>query len=247
MKRLFYSRLHRHILGGSDQHFRAYVASSSDHIVSAQKLHAEIYLQRGFIYEQDVSADGLISHTADPHRTKSTYFVVTRALDSGKEEVIAAARHIRAAKPGCKDLPLLQHSDINTEYRRQISKHQPSSCVEVSALVKKRGFGSLPTLLLYRVMWQHSLQQGDKLWLMACSPSLFKRLSQLFGTTFFRIGPPAPYVGEEVIPVMLKIEEAEQRLQRQARRSLHPGKRFLYRELLSFFTSDDHFLLRRND
>lgn len=247
MKQLLYSRLHRHILGGSEQRFRAYVASQPNHIVSAQKLHAEVYLKRGFIYEQDVAADGLISHSADPHRAKATYFVVTRTLDSGKEEVIAAARHIRAAQPGCKDLPLLQHSDINKEYRRHISSYQPSNCVEVSALVKKRGFGSLPTLLLYRVMWQHSLQQGDKLWLMACSPPLFKRLTQLFGATFFRIGPTAPYVGEEVIPVMLKIEEAERRLQRQARRSWHPGKRFLYRELLAFFTSDDHFLLKRHD
>lgn len=247
MKRLFYSRLHRHILGGSEERFRAYVANSPEHIVSAQRLHAQVYLRKGFIYERDVAADGRIKRAADPHQTKATYFVVTRQLESGTEEVVASARHIRASKPGCADLPLLQQGAVSNEYMHHISSYQPADCVEVSALVKRRGFGSLPTLLLYRAMWQHSLQQNDKLWLMACSPSLFKRLSQLFGATFFRIGPTTPYVGEEIIPIMLKIEEAEQRLKRQARHSWHPGKRFLYRELLSFFTSDDHFLLRLHD
>ncbi|TAK89251.1 hypothetical protein EPO04_04125 [Patescibacteria group bacterium] len=247
MKRLFYSRLHRHILGKPEQRLRSYITDHPGHLDAAQRLHAEVYLAKGYIYEQDVNGDGKINDIADPHKDGSTYFVTTRINEGGKEEVVASARHIRSHKKGGSDLPLLQQASIEQKYRQEIQGYLPSQCVEVSALVKRRGFGMVASLLLYREMWRHSRDRGDKLWLMACSPALLKRLQQLFGSTLIQIGPPTPYTGEEIIPVMLKVEEGEARLRREARRSWHPGRRFLYRELLAFFTADDHFLLRQYD
>lgn len=223
------------------------MTDNPDHIISAQKLHAEVYVRKGFIYEHDVGADGRIKRGADPYQETATYFVVTQIDEKGKEVVVATARHITGRKKDWSDLPLLQQARLQERYVAEIKQYQPSQCVEVSGLVKRRGYGMIATLLLYRVMWQHSWQRQDKVWLMACSPALYKRLRQLFGSTLTQIGPPTPYTGEEIIPVMLKVEEGEARLHRAAKKSWNPGKRLLYRELLAFFTKEDHFLVRRYD
>jgi hypothetical protein len=72
-------------------------------------------------------------------------------------------------------------------------------------LAKQRGVSRLAPLLLYRAMWQHSLEQRHKLWLLACDYRLFARLKLLFGPAIQKAGPVTFYLGSDSVPAVLKL------------------------------------------
>jgi hypothetical protein len=223
------------ITTGTLRHFRGYIVDKPGHLRDAKRLHADVYLGRGFIEDHHVDKAGAISLEADPHQQHSQYFVACEEV--GKKEIVrVTARQIRAKKErGFDSFPILRHAHIYPEMRQRVYKFKPENCVEISGLAKQRGTTTVATLIVYRMMWFESLRRGDKLWLMACSPSLFQRLKQLFGPNVVQMGERTPYVGEDVIPAMVVIDEALYYLHKNAQ-TLHPTKRLLYRAVLRFFT-----------
>lgn len=239
-------QLYRHVFHGNNDRFRGYVVDTDEHHAAARKLHAEVYLRKGFIYEQDVDSDGFITLAADPYQAHATQFVICRIQADGSEEVVATSRLIFSCKKGLADLPLLQQAKLYPDIAKSIANYDHKKSAEVSGLVKRQGVSMIATLLLYRLMWRYSLERGDELWLMACSPALFRRLKRLFGETVTQIGDPAHYTGEDVIPAMVEVQRGSEMLKKRAQ-TRHPWKRIINKELLAFFTDDDHFMVKHHE
>ncbi len=179
---------------------------SRHHLMAAKQLHVDVYLDRGFIRPHDIGFEGTLTLDADPHQAHSKYFVV-RPAGEQKEGILAAARQIQLdPSRGLHSYPILQHASIWDSGRDLIARYDPARCVEISALVKRRGATSWAPLLLYRSMWQHSVKHRHQLWMMACDVRLFPRLRQLFGEAIIQIGDQTPYYGGDVIPAALQIQ-----------------------------------------
>ncbi len=175
-----------------------------DGIDEAKKLHAAVYISKGFISPEDI-AYGTIHTRSDPYQEHSDYFVVKR-----RNKVVGVARQIIYKGEGDhhESFPVLKESRIHDRSKMRIINMYPYEIVEISALVKKSGESSIIPLLLYRALWQNSLNSQHRLWVMACDVRLYERLKVLFGPTLRRIGQRTPYQGGDVIPVALSIPEA---------------------------------------
>lgn len=228
------SRLHKKIFDRASTEFKAYIVTEDEHKHQAKLLHSTVYLDRGFISKEDIDTRGFIKAATDPHQHHSQYFIVCEQV-KGHEHVRITGRQIHAKKgKGFDSFPILQQAHIYPHVRERIHAYDPARCVEISGLAKIRGTKVIATLLLYRIMWQYANARGDKLWLMACSPSLYARLKRLFGPAIIQIGQRTPYKGEDVVPAMLKVDQSIGML-RQAGNTWQPMRRLLYRAVLDFF------------
>ncbi len=180
----------------------------SDEILAAKKLHASVYLSRGFIEEDDIF-DDVIHEKSDPHQKHAIYFVV-----KNKQTVVGVARQIiyKGTGPMEESFPVLSKANIYSRFRAKIERQHPHTIVEISALVKKQGESSIVPIVLYRSLWQYSRKQGHDYWVMACDVRLYNRLRLLFGPSILRIGKVTPYFGGDVIPAALHIPSSEQHL-----------------------------------
>lgn len=221
-------KVYRGILsgGGKELQLVAIPADNDDHVLSAQRLHASVYLARGFVQSDEVGDDGRLTLSADPHQRHAEYFVVVNNED--RTSVRAVARMIRADREkGFDSFPILAMSHIYKRDREEIMQYSPQQCVEISALSKTLGESSLAPLLLYREMLYESLRRGDKLWLMACDVRLYRRLKLLFGSAIKQIGEVTSYYGGDVVPSKLSVEEVLPSMLGAIKRSslLHRGLR----------------------
>ena len=186
--------------------FQGHKVMKSSVLAEAQQLHAGVYLKRNFISEQDISADGRMHHTADPHQKHSTYFVVR---DRATERIVATSRQIELDNTKlCKSFPLLEKANIEPEWLDYIMDHRLDRVVEISGLAKLKDVSSMAPLYLYRQMWHHSLRQKHDLWLMACDVRLFQRLKILLGDAIIQIGEETGYQGGNVIPAVVKPKQS---------------------------------------
>jgi hypothetical protein len=178
--------------------------NNHDHLLAAKKLHAKVYLERGFVGARDVDKNDILTTKKDPYQGHSVYFLV---IDKKTKEVIATARQILAL-PGQEheSFPLVKYTSLYTKAYDMISAHDPKLCVEISGLAKKRGASKLAPLLLYRAMWHYSLKQHHTLWLLTCDVRLFARLKLLFGPAILRVGRTNFYLGSDVVPAVLKVQ-----------------------------------------
>lgn len=192
-------------------HFKVTKASKDKYITTARKLHADVYLDRGFIEKNDVIG-GFIGHHLDPYHFHSQYFVLE---DTNTSEIIATARQIMA-KPdlGHESFAMVRHSKLYDRVKRQIDAHAPLECTEISGLAKKRGASKLAPLLLYRAMWHHSLLNNHKIWLLAVDVRLYHRLKLLFGPALQKAGHVKFYLGSDVVPAVLKLSSSVRSLER---------------------------------
>lgn len=190
----------------ADTSYKVYKLNSehTDDLMAAKKLHAEVYLSKGFIDRKDIR-DEMIHDMSDPHQHHAEYFVVKKG-----GEIVGLARQIAYKGGGLhhESFPVLKKGLLYETQRNAILALHPSEIVEVSALVKKTGESSVVPLILYRALWRHSIEQGHQLWIMACDPRLYDRLSILFGPALHRIGDLSPYPGAPTIPVAVSIEES---------------------------------------
>lgn len=179
-----------------------------EEIIAAQKLHAEVYLRRGFIEKKDIHG-GRMTHKADPHQQHALYFVVKKSKQDGTKQIVATARQIyHHPDKGFLSFPVVERANLNLEMLKSLVSHNPEKCVEISGLAKHRDTSSATVLLLYRAMWHYSLEQKHQLWVMACDVRLYRRLRLLFGPAIKQIGEETPYRGGNVIPAMLNPQEA---------------------------------------
>lgn len=188
-----------------DEHsnFKVEEAIADDYLVAAKKLHAKVYLDRGFIQGKDV-LDGMLTHKADPHQAHSHYFVV---IDTKSSRMVATSRQIELrAGHGHNSFAMVKQANLYKRGRKLIRKHDPAKSIEISGLAKERGVSKIAPLLLYRAMWHRSLREKHTLWLLACDVRLFIRLKLLFGTSISKIGRVTPYYGGDVVPAMMNVQ-----------------------------------------
>jgi len=176
-------------------------------IEHAQKLHASVYLSKGFIDPNDLDENDRLHTIADPHQSHSHYFVITLDV-AGLETVVATARQIEAKdSKGMSSFPIVEKAKIFNRAVAEISSQNPYACIEVSGLAKRRGVSQAAILLLYREMWYRSLRDGHTLWLMACDVKLYEKLIVLFEGAIKKIGDKTSYQGGDVIPAMARPQE----------------------------------------
>lgn len=190
-----------------DEHsnFKVVEVEGDDYLVAAKKLHAKVYLDRGFIHERDI-VDGMLSHTADPHQMHSKYFVV---IDTKTSRMVATARQIELRQGrGHNSFAMVKKANLYKRGQRLIRKHNPANSIEISGLAKERGVSKIAPLLLYRAMWHRSLRDGHTLWLLACDVRLFVRLKLLFGKSISKVGRVTPYYGGDVVPAVLRVQHS---------------------------------------
>ncbi len=223
--------------GGLTSHKSHELGRTHDLVDDAQKLHASIYLSRGYVSEEDVDETGRLHKLSDSHQEHSHYFVVT-VEENGVENVVATARQIESVEPlGMNSFPIIKRSKIYQRSLFEIMGQTPESCIEISGLAKKRGTNSAAVLLLYREMWYRSLRDGHTLWLMACDVVLYEKLIILFEGAIQKIGSRTSYQGGDVIPAMIRPLEVLDSLI-SATKSSHYQKRVFRRKLLSFLLTD---------
>jgi hypothetical protein len=190
-----------------DEDFNLKIAEvdGDDYLVAAKKLHAKIYLERGFVKARDV-VDGMISPNADPHQLHSKYFVV---IDPRTSRLIATSRQIQIREgKGHNSFAMMRQANLYKRGLKLIRKHRPEQTIEISGLAKERGVTKIAPLMLYRAMWHHSLRTKHTLWLLACDVRLFVRLKLLFGTSIQKIGRVTPYYGGDVVPAVLMVQDS---------------------------------------
>ena len=170
---------------------------------AAKKLHAAVYLHRGFITSADIEND-MIHHRADPYQAHADYFGV---VDLSSGEVVAIARQITQHQPGTH-LPIFKHLKLDKEYLHA----DTSQLVEISAFAKKKGVDRRVLLLLFRGMLRHSKQADHRYWLLACDKYVYARFKALFGPVIKQIGAPKFYMGSEVVPAEIDLDTAAREL-----------------------------------
>ncbi|HVI69224.1 MAG TPA: hypothetical protein VM581_02085, partial [Magnetospirillaceae bacterium] len=201
-----------------DEHsnFRVEEVVSDDYLGAAKKLHAKVYLSRGFVSEKDV-VDGLLTHHADPHQKHSRYFVV---IDLKTSRVVATARQIELKQGyGHNSFAIVKQANLYERARRMVRKHDPAKTIEISGLAKESGVSKIAPLLLYRAMWHHSLRSEHTLWLLACDVRLFIRLKLLFGAGISKIGRVTPYYGGDIVPAVLDVQNSVTNLKKALERA----------------------------
>lgn len=205
----------------------------AESLFEAKRLHARIYLDRGFIKPSMVDASGIMSRAADPHQAHSEYFIVA-SKKTGK--VVAVARQIGVREGrGHKSFPLMTRTDLYERSRATLANYDPKQCVEISALVKERGASKIAPLLLYRAMWHHSLQERQQLWFLSCDVRLFARLKLLFGPAIQQVGRRTAFPGGDVVPAIWKVQSAVSELSKSLRHAPAPAlilRRMVIRFLL---------------
>lgn len=187
----------------------------------AKRLHASVYLKRGFVDQTDVK-NGKLHHRADPYQRHAYYFGV---FDENNE-VVALARQIYQNESNYT-LPIFKYIKLYKEYRHL----HPSQVVEISAFVKSKGTDSRALLLLFHAMMQHSKIQRHRYWLLACDTRVYWRLKSLFGPVIRKVGPETFYMGSNVVPAEIDIDLAPKYLKRGYRMSMPPTRsirKFLY-------------------
>jgi len=199
-----------------NSNFHVEEVMSDAYLAAAKKLHAKVYLDRGFVSKNDV-VDGLLTYRSDPHQEHSRYFVV---IDPKKARIIATARQIELREGhGHNSFAIVNQAELYKRARRILKKHDPAKSIEISGLAKERGVSKIAPLLLYRAMWHHSLRKKHALWLLACDLRLFIRLKLLFGKSISKIGRVTPYYGGDIVPAMLDVQSSISNLEKSLNRA----------------------------
>lgn len=190
---------------------RVVKVDSESYRVAARQLHAAVYLSRNFVEDREV-VGGFLSLKIDPYHFHSQYFIV---LDKKTGNLVATARQIEARRSRRHNsFAMFTRTPLYKRAVKLITRYDPLDCVEISGLAKHRGVSKIAPLLLYRAMWQHSIERQHKLWLLVCDYHLFARLKLLFGPAIQKVGPITFYLGSNSVPAILKLTSSIQAIER---------------------------------
>jgi len=236
IKKLKYLRRFYGDLANENDRYRCVTVTEASELLEAQRLHARVYRDKGYVKDDEIGLDGTLHEIGDPYKNHAHYFAVKRL---GTNKIVASSRLIYAPKgQTLKDFQTFTHLNIWSKVTKHLlSNYNASECLEVSALVKIRGESLLPVLMLYREMWQYSLNNGCKIWLMSCNAELFSRLKLLFGDAVQAAGPPQHFRNFTFVPATLEIEPSLVHLA-VSMKSLNPVKRHISRRIVRFFLSN---------
>lgn len=225
---------YKNMLDDEPQDFRVRQAATPALLMKAKRLHTKVYLEKGYVFPHHLEG-GIIGVTEDPYQEHSHYFVTERRAANGRWKVVASARLIHMNESlGHKSFQTLIHQNIHLEHSQTLQAHDPKLIFEVSSLVKQTGESTVAVLMLYRSMWQFSLVNGYKFWLMSVDTKLFERLRFMFSETLTPIGDKSHFKGHDVIPALLDVPSSLATLRKQAI-TLNPAKRAMRFAIVKFF------------
>jgi N-acyl amino acid synthase FeeM len=186
---------------------------SSEEVLAARRLQADIYLANGFVSAEDVTTAGTLGTGVDPWSDTCTYFAVMR-----DGAAVATARQIHSEDPD--RLPALSLEGLYPEDLYRIRYLAPGSAVEISALARHRSANSSDVVAIYSRMWRESLERKHSAWVMAVDVKVFELLRTVIcGNAIRPIGPTQDYMGSMVVPAVIWCDELNPEQRRRARQA----------------------------
>jgi|GEM_PF-1043888 len=176
-------------------------------IHQARKLVGRVYLKYGYVTPHQITKEGYVDESVDPHVADSVYFA--RPNDAS-ESMLSTARLIR--KGTLEDFPAVKEfSTVDPKKLAEIDSN-PEHYREVSALVKAPEGGSMEDILhLYASMMKYSINNDVSRWLMSVDHKLVNRLHLLFGRrNFKKIGDTEFMMGSNTTPFVMDIQDSLQ-------------------------------------
>ncbi|MEM9201139.1 MAG: hypothetical protein AAGC53_05750 [Actinomycetota bacterium] len=164
----------------------------------ARRLHAECYLDAGYVSPEDIRDDGWIHDIWVP---VSQYFA---AVDSSTDEVVGTCRAIR---PSVRGLPAFLETPIDAEAIEIFGEIDPNRCFEISAFATRRiGLQNMAiSAALYSAVMQLALAE-DRAYLIALMDNRFLRIMRRwFQFPFESIGNASMYMGSTSTPVAMYV------------------------------------------
>jgi hypothetical protein len=218
--------------------YKTTVVTEGSLLLQAKRLHALVYLDLGFINDQDVGFDGTITNEADPHQLHSTYHVVTDQ-HAGEEHVVAVARQINATETlGFQSFPLINKTVLDSSFRSKLRDYHPSEVVEISALVKAPGADSVAPLLLYKSMLDYSEKERQhRLWLMALDTNVYRKMDYHFGPVLLKAGAVTKFQGGDVIPLYMHTDQVFH-IMEESQRNGKSTQKYVRKLILDFFQTE---------
>ena len=151
-----------------------------------------------------------ISQEYDPYHLHSEYYVL---MNEDHSQIVATSRKILFDESkGKNSFPMLDHEDeLDQDFLSKLQEVGLNNTVEISALTKNPDLDedNMATLIVYRQLFQDAMRNSDneRLFIMACSPGLFRTFKMLFDGAMQQVGPALDYPGQEAIPVMFDLRD----------------------------------------
>ena len=183
---------------------------------AAQVLHTQVYLQKDFISESDIDAQGIFT---DKYSSRSTYLLAE------SEYRQSACRYIHAnKKDGILSLPTAEHFSLDPDTIIQVAGVNRLSDLKHHEVIEVSGLASVQhesarsnggnraeldaTRLLYASIIRDSLDNGHKLWLLNIDEKHLRALKVLIGREqVHQLGEPREYMGPATVPVAINPQE----------------------------------------
>ena len=172
---------------------------SAAEMLAVRRLHAECYLETGYVEECDLDEDGLIS---DPWIPFSDYY---SAIDTAAgDQIVGTCRIIR---PSVRGFPAFQECKTLPEALEVFGTLNPLRCVEISSLATPRvGMQNMAiSAALYGLVWQESIAHRRAYMLAVMDDRLLRIMRRWFEFPFETIGDPCHYMGSPSTPVSMYI------------------------------------------
>ena len=169
-------------------------------LLAVRRLHAECYVDAGYVSADDLDSRGLID---DPWVPYSDYFA---AVDTEEDTVVGTCRIIR---PSVRGFPAFEQP-IYPEALDVFADLDPNQCLEVSALATSReGLQNMAvSAALYGLVWRQSINQRRAYMLALMDDRLLRIMRRWFVAPFEAIGESSFYMGSSSTPVAMYIPRA---------------------------------------
>jgi hypothetical protein len=169
-----------------------------EEILLARRFHAKRYLAEGYV--DVISANGTID---DRYVAHSTYYIAQHEITG---EMVGICRIIDS---DTHSFPMLDHMQLDAEWRRRLLDTPSREIGEVSALVTARGELAHYAIsaALCREAFRRSLTDTPRRYLLCIVDRVFLRvLNGVFRAGLTEAGPAQEYLGRTV-PTVVPIED----------------------------------------
>lgn len=196
---------------------------SNREMVAVRRLHAECYVDAGYVPAHSLDENGYID---DPWVPFSDYYAAHDTTTG--DEIVGTCRIIR---PSVRGFPAFQETATSSAALEIFAHLDPSLCVEVSALATPRiGAQNMAiSAALYGLVWQESVLRNRAYMLAVMDNRLLRIMRRWFDFPFEPLGDASIYMGSESTPVSMYLPRTIEVL-----RSSNP-------DALRFFSGDIPF------
>jgi len=170
---------------------------SAAELLAVRRLHAQCYVDAGYVNEEELDQYGLIDDAWVPY---SDYFA---AVDTDEDTVVGTCRIIR---PSVRGFPAFEQA-TSDEALSVFASLDPNQCIEVSALATSReGLQNMAvSAALYGLVWREAIRARRAYMLALMDDRLLRIMRRWFMAPFEPIGASDYYMGSQSTPVAMYI------------------------------------------